>query len=97
MLTNSYASRVVEIQEKQKVIDTGLYSVVRHPMYMSMILIYTGTSLILGSYIALIPSAMLFVALAFRIINEEEVLKGGLAGYTEYMKRVKYRLIPFVW
>jgi len=97
MMKNSFASRVVEIQEKQKVIDKGLYSIVRHPMYLSMILIYLGTSLILGSYYSLIPSVLLFFALGFRAKNEEKVLIEGLEGYSEYMKKVKYRLIPFVW
>ena len=97
MLTNSYASRVVELQEGQTLIDTGLYSIVRHPMYMSISLVYLGTCLVLGSYIALVPCIMVIVLLGFRAKNEEEMLVRGLAGYSDYMKRVKYRMIPFVW
>lgn len=97
MLANSFASRTVEIQESQKVIDSGPYSIVRHPMYSSMILIYLGTCLILGSYFAFIPCALLFIMLGFRAVHEEMVLKEGLAGYEEYSRKVKYRMLPFVW
>lgn len=97
MLQNRYASRVIEIQENQKVIDTGLYSVVRHPMYLSAIILYMSSPLVLGSFYALIPMVFLPFLLAFRILNEEELLKKELPGYEEYMKRVKYRMIPFVW
>jgi len=97
MLINSYASRVVEIQEGQKLIDTGLYSLVRHPMYMALILIYIGTCFILGSYIALLPCGVMIIVLGFRAINEEKMLTEGLEGYKEYMKKVKYRMIPYVW
>jgi protein-S-isoprenylcysteine O-methyltransferase Ste14 len=94
---NSYASRIIEVQEKQKVIDTGLYRIVRHPMYMSMILLYLFSPLVLGSYYALIPILVFLFGLKLRIKNEEEVLKNGLEGYAEYMKKVKYRMIPFIW
>lgn len=97
MLQNSYASRVIEIQEDQKLIDTGMYKVVRHPMYMSMSLLYIGTPLLLGSYIGLIPGMLFPFILVLRITNEEKVLKEGLPGYEDYMKRVKYRLIPNIW
>ena len=97
MKQNSYASRVIEIQEKQKVIDTGLYAIVRHPMYLTASLIYISSPLILGSFYALIPIAFLPLILAYRIINEEKILINGLEGYEEYMKDVKYRLIPFIW
>jgi len=97
MLVNSYASRTIEIQEKQKVIENGLYAVVRHPMYLSMIPIYIGTCFILGSYVALIPTALLICALGFRAINEEKALLNGLQGYQDYMKKVKYRIIPYIW
>lgn len=97
MAQNSYASRVVEIQEGQKLIDTGLYSVVRHPMYLGSILLYLAIPLLLGSYYALIPMAVACAEIIARIKNEEEVLKDGLPGYKEYTKRVRYRLIPFVW
>jgi protein-S-isoprenylcysteine O-methyltransferase Ste14 len=97
MIQNSYASRVIEIQEKQKLIDTGLYSIVRHPMYMAATIIYLATPLILGSYYALISMIFLPFLLGFRIINEEKILHNGLQGYIEYEKKVKYRLIPFIW
>jgi len=97
MNQNRYASRVVEIQEGQKVIDTGLYSVVRHPMYLAMIVLYLSASLVLGSYYALIPMAIFLSTLVIRITNEEKVLRAGLPGYADYAKKVRYRLIPLVW
>jgi protein-S-isoprenylcysteine O-methyltransferase Ste14 len=97
MLQNRYASRVIEIQENQKVIDTGLYSIVRHPMYLSAIVLYLASALVLGSFYALIPMAFLPFLLGFRILNEEELLRNELPGYKEYMGKVKYRMIPFVW
>ena len=97
MRQNSYASRVIEIQQNQKVIDYGLYSKVRHPMYVAAIIIMLSSPLGLGSYYALIPMALYPLIIIFRIKNEEEVLKKDLAGYDEYLKRVKYRLIPLIW
>ena len=97
MRQNSYASRVIEIQQNQKVIDYGLYSKVRHPMYVAAIIIMLSSPLVLGSYYALIPMALYPLIIIFRIKNEEEVLKKGLAGYEEYLKKVKYRLIPLIW
>ncbi len=97
MLQNRYASRVIEIQANQKVIDTGLYSIVRHPMYLSAILLYMASPLVLGSFYALIPMLLLPFLLAFRILNEEELLRNELPGYKDYMDRVKYRMIPFIW
>lgn len=97
MLTNSYASRTVEIQEGQRVIDTGPYALVRHPMYAAMIPIYVGSCLALGSYPALIAAALLIVALGFRALREEKTLVEGLPGYADYRRRVRYRFIPFVW
>jgi protein-S-isoprenylcysteine O-methyltransferase Ste14 len=94
---NSYASRVIEIQEKQKVIDTGLYSVVRHPMYLSNLLIYLSIPLVLGSFYSLITMCLFLFVFYYRIKNEEEVLKEGLEGYNDYMKNVRYRLIPYIW
>ncbi len=94
---NRYASRVVEIQDNQRVIDTGLYSIVRHPMYLAAILLYLASALVLGSYLALVPSALIPVILVFRIKNEEKILLEGLPGYREYMKKVRYRLLPFIW
>ena len=97
MRQNSYASRVIEIQEEQKLIDTGLYSVVRHPMYMAATILFGFSPLVMGSYYALIPMIFLPVLLIIRIKNEEKVLKNGLKGYEEYMKKVRYRMIPFIW
>lgn len=97
MLQNRYASRVIEIQENQKVIDSGLYSIVRHPMYLSAIILYISSPVVLGSFYGLIPMVFLPFLLAFRTLNEEEMLKKELPGYVEYMQKVKYRMIPFVW
>ncbi len=97
MLQNRYASRVIEIQKGQKIIDTGLYSVVRHPMYMAATILYLSSSLVLGSYFALIPMAILPFLLGYRIKNEEKVLLNGLPGYENYVHKVRYRMIPFVW
>lgn len=97
MRENAYLSRTVEVQEGQKVIDTGLYGVVRHPMYLATLLMFIPMPLILQSFWGLIPMAIYPVAIAIRILNEEKVLERGLEGYSEYKKRVKYRLIPFVW
>lgn len=94
---NSFASRIVEIDKEQKVITTGLYSVVRHPMYLGVLIMYLPTPLALGSYWGLIPMAMLPVALVLRIINEEKILKENLEGYKEYCLKTKYRLIPYIW
>ena len=94
---NAYLSRTVEVQEGQKVIDTGLYSLVRHPMYLATLLMFLPMPLVLGSFWGLIPFAIYPVAIIIRIINEEKVLSEGLLGYSEYRKKVKYRLIPFIW
>jgi len=96
-LQNRYASRIVEVQEKQKVIDTGLYSVVRHPMYDAVLLLYGFAPLALGSYWMLLGNVHLILVIVFRILNEEKVLMKELAGYKEYMQKVKYRLIPGLW
>ncbi len=97
MLQNAYASRVVEIQERQTLVDTGLYSIVRHPMYTAIIFIYAGSALALGSFVALAPALLMPFVLALRIANEEKVLREGLPGYEEYVKRVRFKLIPGVW
>ena len=78
-------------------IDTGLYGVVRHPMYLATLLMFLPMPLILQSFFGLIPLALYPVVIVIRIINEEKVLTAGLEGYSEYKKRVKYRLIPFIW
>jgi protein-S-isoprenylcysteine O-methyltransferase Ste14 len=97
MRQNSYASRVVEIQEKQKVIDSGLYSIVRHPMYSSAILMFMFMPLVLGSFFALIPLVIFPFQMSTRMKNEELILEEGLEGYIEYKKKVKYKIIPFFW
>lgn len=97
MRENAYLSRTVEIQENQKVVDTGLYGVVRHPMYTSTVLLYLAMPVVLGSWIAFVVMLFYPVIIVFRILNEEKVLEQGLEGYREYKQRVKYRLIPFIW
>ncbi len=94
---NSFASRVVEVQSKQFVIDSGAYSIVRHPMYLAVTIIFVLAPILLGSWYALIPALAVPTLLTFRIRNEEQVLRTGLLGYDQYMKKVKYRLLPFVW
>ena len=94
---NAYLSRTVEVQENQKVIDTGLYGIVRHPMYMSTFLLFLSMPLILGSVISFVIMLVYIPIIAKRISNEEQVLEAGLAGYSEYKKRVKYKVIPYVW
>lgn len=94
---NVWLSRTVEVQENQKVIDTGLYGVVRHPMYMSTLLLFLSMPLVLGSVISFVIMLAYIPILAKRIRNEEQVLEHGLEGYADYQKRVRYRVIPFVW
>lgn len=97
MRENAYLSRTVEVQEGQKVISSGLYRIVRHPMYLATLLMFLPIPLILGSFWALIPFALYPIAIVIRIVNEERVLTDGLPGYAEYKKKTKYRLIPFIW
>ena len=94
---NTYLSRTVEVQENQKVIDTGLYALVRHPMYTATILLFLSMPLILGSLISLAVFLAYPAIIIVRLKAEEELLSRELDGYTEYMQKVKYRLIPFVW
>ena len=94
---NAYLSRTVEVQENQKVINTGLYGVVRHPMYMSTLLLFLSMPLVLGSVISFVIMLLYIPIISKRIRNEEQVLENGLEGYTDYEKRVRYRVIPFVW
>lgn len=94
---NTYPSRTVEVQENQKVIDTGLYGIVRHPMYSATILLFLSMPIILGSWFALIVFLCYPLIIAKRIRNEEQVLNEELAGYPKYTQNVRYRLIPFVW
>ena len=96
-MQNRFASRIVEIQEEQKVIDTGVYSVIRHPMYTAALIMFFASPVALGSYYALIPMGFFFIGIIFRIRNEEKVLSKGLKGYTDYMNKVKYRIIPYIW
>ena len=94
---NSYASRIVEVEKDQEIITTGLYSIVRHPMYIGVIIMYVPTPIALGSYWGLIPMSTIPLALIFRILNEEKVLRKDLPGYKEYCQKTKYRLIPYIW
>ena len=94
---NTYLSRTVKVVDGQTVVDTGLYGVVRHPMYSATILMFLAMPLILGSLIALCVFILYPVLIAVRIINEEKLLSKELAGYEEYKKKVKYRIIPFIW
>lgn len=94
---NTYLSRVIEVQENQKVVDTGLYGMVRHPMYSVTILLFLSMPLVLGSAISFVIFLVYPLIIAKRIRNEEEVLEANLDGYSEYKKKVKYKLIPFVW
>jgi len=97
MRENAYLSRTVEVQENQVVIDTGLYGIVRHPMYTATVVMFLSMPLILGSAIAFFVFLLYPILLVKRIRNEERVLEEGLAGYAVYKQKVKYRLIPFVW
>lgn len=94
---NTYLSRTIEIQENQKVIDTGLYGIVRHPMYSVTLLLFLAMPLVLGSIISFIIFLAYPFIIAARIKGEEKFLAEELEGYKEYQKRVKYKLIPFVW
>ena len=94
---NTYLSRTIEVQENQKVIDTGLYGIVRHPMYAVTIVLFLSIPLILGSIISFFIFLIYPFIIAKRIKNEEAVLERNLKGYAEYKKKVKYKVIPFVW
>ena len=94
---NTYLSRTVGVQENQKVIDTGLYGIVRHPMYSATLFLFLSMGIILGSLISFAILLLYIPIIAKRIKNEEKVLEEGLEGYSEYKTRVKYKVIPFVW
>ena len=94
---NQYLSRVIEVQEDQTVVDTGLYGVVRHPMYTATVLLFLSMPLVLNSLISFIIMLIYLPIIVKRIRNEEEVLGTELKGYKEYKQKVKYRLIPFIW
>lgn len=94
---NEYLSRTIEVQENQKVVDTGLYGIVRHPMYAATILLFLSMPLVLGSIISFVIFLVYPFIIAKRIKNEEEVLEKELEGYSDYKKKVKYKMIPFIW
>ncbi len=94
---NTYLSRTIEVQENQKVVDTGLYGIVRHPMYAVTIILFLSMPLILGSVISFAIFLIYPIIIAKRIRNEEEVLEKDLEGYTEYKEKVKYKIIPYIW
>ena len=94
---NTYLSRTIEVQENQKVIDTGLYGIVRHPMYMATTLLFLLIPLVLASPLSFLILLLYLPLIAKRIHNEESVLENGLEGYKEYKQRVKYRILPFIW
>ena len=97
MRENAYLSRTIRVEEGQKVVDTGLYALVRHPMYMATILLFMMMPLVLGSWYALIPFAFYPAIIIIRLRDEEKLLTRELPGYEEYKKKVKYRILPFIW
>ena len=94
---NTYLSRTIEVQEDQKVIDTGLYGIVRHPMYTATIILFLAMPLVLASPISFLIMLLYIPLIAKRIRNEEVVLEEGLKGYREYKQRVKYKVLPYIW
>ena len=97
MRENAYLSRVIEVHEGQKVVDTGLYAVVRHPMYMATVFLFLSIPIVLGSWWALLCFLPYVPVIALRIKNEEAVLQKNLEGYSDYQKRVKFKMLPFIW
>lgn len=97
MRENAYLSRTIKVEEGQTVVDTGLYGIVRHPMYMASILLFLMMPIVLGSWYALIVFAVYPAVIVVRLKDEEELLTRELSGYAEYKKKVKYRIIPFIW
>ena len=94
---NAYLSRTIEVQENQKVVDTGLYGIVRHPMYSATLLLFLSMPLILGSIPSFIITLTYIPIIHKRMTNEEKILAEGLEGYKEYMQKVRYRIIPLIW
>lgn len=94
---NTYLSRTVEVQENQKVIDTGLYGIVRHPMYSATLFLFLSMGIVLGSPISVAILLLYIPIIALRMKNEEQVLEKGLDGYKAYKTRVRYKVIPFIW
>lgn len=97
MRENAYLSRTIKVEEGQKVVDTGLYAIVRHPMYMATILLFLMMPLVLGSWYALIIFAFYPAIIIVRLKDEEALLTRELPGYAAYKKKVKYRILPFIW
>ena len=97
MRENAFLSRTIEIQENQKVIDTGLYGIVRHPMYSATLIMFLSIPLILGSLISFVIMLAYVPIIAIRMKNEEQLLESGLKGYKEYKHKVRYKVIPFIW
>ena len=97
MQVNSFLSRVIEVAENQKVIDTDVYGIVRHPMYVGMVVLYVISPIVLGSWWAVIPALVIIPVIVARILDEEIALETELPGYKEYKQKVKYRLLPFIW
>ena len=94
---NTYLSRTIEVQDDQKVIYTGLYGIIRHPMYCATLFLFLSMGIVLGSPISFAILLAYIPIIALRISNEEKVLKRDLPGYEEYCKRVKYKVIPLIW
>ena len=94
---NAYLSRTIEVQDNQKIVDTGLYGIVRHPMYAATILMFLSIPLILGSLISFVIFLGHPIIIAIRIKNEEVLLTNELEGYLEYKQKVKYKILPFIW
>ena len=94
---NAYLSRTIEVQDGQRVVDTGMYGIVRHPMYAATVVLFLSMPLVLGSLIAFLVFLLYIPIIAARLLHEEKFLEKELAGYKEYMQKVKYRLIPFIW
>ena len=94
---NTYLSRTIEVQQEQKVIDTGLYGIVRHPMYAATIILFLSMPVILGSPFSFLVMLLYIPVIAKRIRNEETVLENGLNGYREYKEKVRYKVIPYIW
>ncbi len=97
MRENAYLSRTIKVEEGQKVVDTGLYGIVRHPMYMATVLLFLMIPVVLGSWYALIVFAFYPAIIIVRLKDEEDLLTRELPGYAEYKKKVRYRMIPFIW
>ena len=94
---NTYLSRTIKVEKDQKIIDSGLYGIVRHPMYFATIVLFLSMPLVLGSLISFFVFLIYPVLIIVRIVNEEKLLEEQLDGYVEYKKKVKYRIIPFIW